>query len=55
MESIPFRNLNRHSTRHLLPDAYGSLAQALPDGQLEEEEREALGEEHDPVRDQEGT
>ena len=39
----------------LFPDADGSLAQALPDGQLEEEEREALGEEHDPVGDQEGT
>ena len=49
-------DLNQPNPRtDLLPDADGSLAESLPDGQLEEEEREALGEEHDPVGDQEGT
>ena len=39
---------------YLFPDADGSLPESLSDGELEEEERESLGEEHDPVRDQEG-
>ena len=48
-------DLNQPNPRtDLLPDADGSLAESLPDGQLEEEEREALGKEHDPVGDQEG-
>lgn len=39
----------------LLPHPYGALPEALPDGQLEQEDRESLGKQHDPVRNQEGT
>lgn len=39
---------------HLVPDPEGALSEPLADGELQQEEREALGEQHDPVRDEEG-
>ncbi len=38
---------------YLLPDTDGSLPKPLTNGQLQKEEGEALGEQHDPVGDQE--
>lgn len=38
----------------MVPDTYGTLPEALPDGQLQVEHRDALHGQHDQVRKKEG-
>lgn len=38
----------------MVPDTYGTLPEALPDGQLQVEHRDALHGQHDQVREKEG-